>query len=164
MLMTWKAKATDPPRPRAPYALKIAWVLAGVMLLMAVAHMIRIDKLIPVMSQALQEPVATWFVALIVTAEVFAVPYLFSMKLSPLFRIMSGTLVVLVPLAWTCVTIWTLGEGTSTGQFTSYISTPGSWWLVVLNLGWLAGSYWVLWLLKYDESFVIARPRHTQPR
>mgnify|MGYP006347867235 FL=1 len=156
--MIWKIKATDPPKPRKSYAVRIAWVLAGVMAVMSVAHLIRIDTLIPVVSQTLPTVAATWFVALIVTAEVFALPYLLRAKLSPLFRMISGSLVVFVPLVWTCFTIWALGDGRSTGQLTSYVSTSATWWLVLLNLTWLGVSYWILWLFNYDESF--AQLRH----
>ena len=157
--MTWKIKATDPPKLKKPYAHKALWTLAGVMLVMALLHLIRIDKLIPIIGETLSETGSTWFVALIVIAEVFALPYLLRMKLSPGFRIVSGLLVVIVPLVWTCFTIWSLGSGHSTGQFSSYISTTASWWLIILNTAWLAASYWALWLSNFDKCFATLRKK-----
>lgn len=159
MGMKWKIKATDPPRLKKPYAGKVLWALAGVMLVMALLHLIRIDKLIPVVSEVIGESGATWFVALIVILEVFALPYLVRMKLSPGFRITSGLWVVIVPLAWTCYTIWALGNAHSTGQFSSYVSTPASWWLVALNVAWLTASYWALWLSNFDKCFSALRKK-----
>lgn len=158
--MKWKIKATDPPKLKKPYAAKVLWVLAGVMLLMALLHLIRIDKLIPIVGETLSESGATWFVALLVIIEVFALPYLLRMKVSPAFRIVSGLWVIVVPLVWTCYTIWALGNGHSTGQFSSYVSTPASWWLVVLNVAWLGASYWALWLSNFDKCFTVLRKKH----
>ncbi len=126
---------------------------------MALGHLIRIDTLIPVVGQILGDVSATWFVVITVIGEVFALPYLLRMKLSPAFRIKSGLWVLLVPLMWTCYTIWALGNGHSTGQFSSYVSTPASWWLLVLNLAWLGASYWVLVISNFDKSFAVLRKK-----
>lgn len=157
--MKWKIKATESPKLKKPYAAKILWILAGVMLVMALLHLIRIDKLIPVVAEILGESTATWFVALLVIIEVFALPYLLRMKVSPGFRIVSGLWVIVVPLVWTCYTIWALGNGLSTGQFSSYVSTPASWWLIVLNVAWLGVSYWALWLSNFDKCFTVLRKK-----
>lgn len=157
--MNWKIRATDPPKLKKPYAAKILWVLAGIMLIMALLHLVRIDKLIPAMADTLGDNGAAWFVALIVIGEVLALPYLLRMKLSPGFRFVSGLLVVLVPLAWTCLTIWALGSEHSTGQFGSYVSTPATWWSVVLNFAWLAASDWALWLSNFDKCFAALRKK-----
>lgn len=150
--MTWKIKATSPPPLKKTYASAILWTLAVIIILFAVAHLIRIDKLIPVVAESLSGMGATWFVALVVIAEVFAVPYLLQLRLSPLMRVISGLLVVLAPLAWTCFTIWAWGNDNSTGQFTSYVSTPASWWVIVLDIVWLGASYWALWLSNFDKA------------
>lgn len=158
--MTWKIKATLPPKLKKPYALKVLWVLAIIMIGFALAHLVRIDKLIPTIGGILTPVGASWFVVLVVIVEVFALPYLLQLRLSPLMRVVSGAFVVLAPLAWTCLAIWTAGSGHSTGQFSSYISTPGSWWLIIFNLAWLSVSYWVLWLSNYDKAFAqLKRPQ-----
>jgi len=129
------------------------------MLLMTLAHLIRIDKLIPIIGETLGNTGAMWFICLVIIAEVFALPYLLQMKLSPLLRVKSGLMVILVPLAWTCFTIWAHGNGHSTGQFSSYLSSPSSWWLIVLNLAWLAASYWTLRVLSFDKAFAALRKK-----
>ena len=159
MSMKWKIRAIEPPKLKKPYAVTLLWILAGVMLAFALLHLIRIDKLIPVITEVLGEAGATWFVVIAVLGEVFALPYLLRMKLSPAFRIKSGLWVLLVPLMWTCLSIWALGNGHSTGQFSSYISLPASWWLIALNLLWLGVSYWVLWLSNFDKCFAALRKK-----
>lgn len=151
--MTWKIKATEPPKLKKPYAVKVLWALAIIMIVFAIVHLIRIDKLIPTISEILGSTGASWFVVLVVISEVFALPYLLRLRVSPLMRIVSGGLVVLVPLIWTCLTIWALGNSHSTGQFSSYVPTPATWWLVALNVVWLAVSYWSLWLSNFDKAF-----------
>lgn len=157
--MIWKMKATDPPKPRTSYASRVALGLGGVMVLMVLLHLVRIDKLIPVLGEILGAG-AVWFVALIVIVEVLAVPYLIGMKLSPLFRVMSGLFAVLAPLAWSCLVIWAHGNGHSTGEFSSYLHAPSSWWLIALNFIWLAASYWILGLLNFDAAFSRLRKKH----
>jgi len=151
--MKWPILAIKPPKNRKTYAMPVAWTLASIFLIFVLVHLIRIDKLIPVVAETLGTTGATWFVSLIVIMEVFALPFLLRLRLSPLFRIMSGLFVVLVPLIWTCFTIWAINNGHSTGQFSSYVSTPSSWWLIILDLLWLVISYWTLWLLNYERAF-----------
>lgn len=157
--MAWKIQVTHAPQPRKPYVSMIAWILAGVMVAMLLLHLVRIDTLIPVIAGIVPATAAAWFVTLIVIIELLALPYLLRIKLSPLFRVISGALVVAAPLIWLCFTIWAYGAESSTGQFSSYVQTPGSWWLIVLNMAWLAGSYWLLWLLRFDESVRSLRKR-----
>ena len=151
--MNWNIKATPPQKLKKQFASKVLWALAIIMIGFALAHLVRIDKLIPTISQILSPAGASWFVVLVAIAEVLALPYLLQLRVSPLMRVVSGVLVVLAPLAWTCLAIWAAGSGHSTGQFSSYISTPGSWWLIMLNLAWLGVSYWALWLSNFDKAW-----------
>ena len=57
-------------------------VLAGIMLVMALLHLVRIDKLIPIIDIALPGDVvwAVTFVCIVATVEVFALPFLLGME------------------------------------------------------------------------------------
>lgn len=147
--------AVAPPKPRDPNARPVALVLAGVMLVMALLHLIRIDKLIPVIDTALPGDMsfAVAFICIVATVEVFALPFLLGLKLSPLARVFGGLFVVLAPLVWTCVSIWTVGKDIPTGQLSSYIDAPSNWLLLAGNVVWLLVSFWLLWLANYDKSF-----------
>lgn len=155
VLMIHLPLAAAPPKPRTHYASKIAWALAGIILVMTLLHLVRFDKLIPIIDIVLPGDM-TWAVAfscVVVTMEVFALPFLLRMKLSPLARVCGGLCAVLAPLAWTCLTIWALGDFTTTGQFSSYVDITPNWWLLIANYVWLGASYWVLWLLSFDKPF-----------
>lgn len=154
-VMVHFARATKPPAPRAPYARKLALILAGAFIVFALLHLVRIDKLIPVIAQVLPggPGAAEIFVACIVVAEVFALPFLLGLTMSPLARFCGGLLVVLVPLAWTCLSIWALGNPNSLGEFSSYSHLPSNLAIILLNLAWLAASYWALHVLSFDKVF-----------
>jgi hypothetical protein len=162
IIMIHFATAVKPPTPRATYARKLAFILAGAFLAFALLHLVRIDKLIPVVAEIFPggAGAAEIFVALIVTAEVFALPFLLSLTVSPLARIFSGAFVVLVPLAWTCLSIWALGNPNPLGEFSSYSHAVSSLPIVALNLVWLAAGYWSLRVLAYDKSFQRLNKRH----
>jgi len=147
--------AVAPPKPRSPVARQLSMILGVLMLVMALLHLVRIDKLIPIIDRALPGDIAfaVVFICIVVAIEVFALPFLIGMKLSPLARAIGGILVILVPLIWTCVSIWTVGKGVPTGQLSSYIDTPSSWLLLAGNLLWLGVSCWLLWLANYDKTF-----------
>jgi len=156
------ARATKPPTVRKPYAHKLAFILAGAFVVFALLHLVRIDKLIPVIAQVLPGGVgaAEIFVACIVVAEVFALPFLLGLTISPLARFCSGVLVVLVPLAWTCLSIWALGNPNSLGEFSSYSHVPSNLLIVLLNLAWLTASYWSLHVLSFDKVFQRLNKKH----
>jgi signal peptidase I len=155
VIMIYLPSAVAPPEPRTPYASKVAWALAGIMLVMVFLHLVRIDKLIPIIDTVLPGGLA-WavaFVCIVVTTEVFALPFLLGMKLSPLARICGGLCAVFAPLAWASLSVWAIGGYATTGQFSSYLNVMPTWWLLIANYLWLGVSYWVLWLLSYDKSF-----------
>lgn len=156
------ASATNPPKARTPYARKLSLILAAAFVVFALLHLVRIDKLIPTIAAVLPggAGAAEIFVALIVVAEVFALPFLLGLKISPLARFCGGLLVVLVPLAWTCLSIWALGNPNPLGQFSSYSHVSSNLLIVLFNLAWLAASYWALHVLSFDKVFQSLNKKH----
>ena len=161
-VMIHLANATNPPSVRTPYARKLSLILAGSFVVFALLHLIRIDKLIPTIAKVLPggAGAAEIFVALVVVAEVFALPLLLGLKISPLARFCGGLLVVLVPLAWTCLSIWALGNPNPLGQFSSYSHISSNLPIVLFNLAWLAASYWTLRVLSFDKVFQRLNKKH----
>jgi hypothetical protein len=119
----------------------------------ALVHLFRIDTFIPLLDEVLpgSYTIAALVGSLIVIAEVFAVPFLLRMKLSPLMQLKSGFLAVLAPLIWLWIGIWALGHGVSTAQFGEFLNTPTSIPLLMLDAAWLGFNLWALWLLGYDK-------------
>lgn len=152
----------DPPKLRHPRGAVLGWGAAGVMVLFAVVHLIRIDTFVPELSHVLggNRTVTLWLASGIVVSEVFAIPFLMRMRLSLLAQYVSGALGVVVPLFWTLVAVWSYGLSASTAQLGEFVSLPSSWLLIVGDLVWLGYAYFTLWALGYDyrpherQSFV----------
>ena len=91
------------------------------------------------------------FVILVVLSEVFAIPFLLRVKLSPLAHVVSGFLAVLAPLLWTLLAIWSFGLHDSTGQLGEFVSLPSNLLLICVDMLWLALNFTTLWTLGYNN-------------
>ncbi len=145
--------AVAPPKVRHKKAPLMGWIAAGLMCAFAVVHLFRIDTFVPEMSHVFADNrlVTAWVASAIVTAEVFAVPFLLRMRLSPLAQYVSGALGVFVPLFWLLIAIWTYGTSVSTAQLGEFHILPSSGLLIVADGMWLLYAYITLWALGYDR-------------
>jgi hypothetical protein len=146
--------AVDPPKVRTAYAVLAGWIAAGILIISALIHLFRIDTFLPLLDEALPGgyTFAAFAGAVIVISEVFAVPFVLRMKLSPLMQLKSGFLMVFAPLVWLLIGIWCFGYPQSTAQFGEFLNTPSTIPLVMLNIAWLSFNFWTLWLLNYDVA------------
>lgn len=146
-------KPTNPPKPVKSYGVVLGRLAALVLISMAVIHLFRIDTFIPILDEALPgQSVAVSIAALvIVLSEVFAIPFALRMRLSPLAHLVSGALLVLAPLWWVLIGIWTMSIASATGQLGEFASAPSTLWLVLLNVTWLAFNYVTLYALGYGR-------------
>lgn len=149
--------STPAPKLRHPYGEYMGWAAAIIITLFSVIHLFRIDTFVPELQMVFRFNRTTTplliVTCLIVCAEVFSLPFLFRMRLSPLARYVSGALSVLVPLFWLLVSIWTLNQGVSTAQLGEFVALPSTWLLVLANTAWLILGCLTLWALGYDEKF-----------
>ena len=145
-------KAVAPPKPVKTYAATCGRGLAGVVIVLALIHLVRIDQLVQIFDDIL--PGGSLFAGLaaggVVLSEVFSVPFLLRMRLSPAAHIVSGALVVLAPLWWMLVLIWTFGLVKTTGLLSGFVDVPSSAVTMIAVLVWLALSYSVIYLLGYN--------------
>ena len=146
-------KAVKPPKLVKPYGPLLGYAAAAILALFAIIHLFRIDTLVPIIDDVLpgDTGAAATFVVAIVLAEVFALPFLLRMKLSPLAHICSGFLVILAPLMWTLLAMWSYNAGISTGQLGEFVHLPSTWLLVVANFMWLGYNFYTLWTLGYNN-------------
>lgn len=147
------ARAIDPPGVSSPLAIKLGWIAAVIMTMMALIHLFRIDTLLPLLDKILPGGgvVAALIGASLLVVEVFAVPYLLRMKLSPLMHLKSGLDAVLAPLTWLLISIWALGVPHSTAQLGEFVETPSNWFLITINAVWLGFNLWTLRSLGYER-------------
>ncbi len=145
--------ATDPPKLRVKRGPLLGWIAAVIMIGFALVHLFRIDTFIPELAMVFDnnQDLAQVFAAGIVTMEVFALPFLMRMRLSPLAHYVSGALAVIVPLKWLLISVWMYGADYSTAQLGEFVALPSNWLLVGANFVWLVFSYYTIWALGYDH-------------
>lgn len=145
--------AQDPPAVRTKQGPLLGWIAAVILIVFSLVHLFRIDTFVPELALALgsTQMLTLWAATIIISMEVFALPFLMRMRLSPLAQHVSGSFAVLVPLVWLLIAIWTFGTNTSTAQLGEFVSLPGNWLLILVNIIWLKYSYYTIWALGYDH-------------
>lgn len=146
-------KGTNPPKLVKPYGFWLGRTAALVLTLVGLIHLFRIDTFIPILDNALPGGNVAASIAglLIIISEIFAIPFALRMKLSPLARFMSGALLVLAPLWWVLIDIWSYGIVDNTGQLGEFVAVPSNTLVLVLNVLWLGFSYFTLYTLGYNR-------------
>lgn len=146
-------KAVKPPKLVRSYGPVLGYVAASILAVFAVLHLFRIDTLVTIINEVLPggTGAASIFVVVVVLAEIFAIPFLLRVNLSPLAHILSGFLVVLAPLMWTLLALWSYGVDLSVGQLGEFIRTTSTWTLIMLNSLWLTYNFFTLWALGYNN-------------
>ena len=149
------ARSTSVSKPYRHDVRTVALSLAILLIVLVVAQLFSFEKFIPLL-ESYQLPggviVATFLAALIVTLEVFALPFLIMMKVSSLMRIVSmisGWLAFVILLL---LQIWQNTQldsfGSNNGLLGAPIALPVGWWSVffVAALGVLhAWASWGIW-------------------
>lgn len=154
--------AVDPPVARHPRALVAGWMLAAGTIVLLVAQLYRIDELLPATERwglpgGIHTGVA--IILLLMTAELFAVPALLRMRLSPLGHIVSAGLSIVAPWGWLLTSLWLYGSSASSLLLGTLVAVP--WYItLVVALMWLAASLQTLKMLGYDHrSLLRKRPK-----
>lgn len=140
-------QATPAPAAKSHETKQIATLYAGLLTVLAVAQLFTFDEFIELFP-LLGLPVA--FAPLIVACEVFALPFLLRMRLSPAFRALSMGLGWFVAVGWLFISIVAVQQGASdtVGYLGTLVSLSPGWWAVLIaaSFGILAAwSSWGLW-------------------
>lgn len=154
-------KATSAPVPKSPQVKQVAILYALLIVVMAVAQLFTFDTFIE-LTLSFSLPLAgvlVYLVApLLVVCEVFALPFLLRMSISPAFRVVSMVCGWLVALKWLFITLWLLftRQSVETVGFLGTIGdlSPG-WWAVLfsISLGILAiWSSWGMWPISRSKK------------
>ena len=94
---------TPAPRPRATLVHNSAWGYAALITVMVVGQLFNFEDFIPAIGELQlpgMEAYAAVIAAIVVITEVFALPFLLRMSLSPLMRWVSLVCSVLVAIGW----------------------------------------------------------------
>lgn len=103
------AKAERALEPLSQTAKKAAWLYAAILTIMVVAQLFAFENLVPLFQDMAfpgGDGTGSLLICLIAFAEIFALPFLLRMPLSPLMRWFSLGCSIFVPLAWLAVTVW----------------------------------------------------------
>lgn len=93
-------------------------------------------------------PTAHILGAIIVICELFALPFLLRMRLSPSMRIISLILSLIVPLIWLLLSLWinlTVNSISNVGFFGTLIHTTPGWWAVYISIALALLAIWSSW-------------------
>ena len=147
----------QPTHAAAPRS-KLTWVLsllaAAFLIILAVSQLFKYESFSDELSTALPGISATsshMLAALLVIGEIFALPFLLGMLLSPAMRVVSMLLGWLVTATWLSIAVQGALSGNSAvraGLFGATVSLPAGWWavgvfVVVAGLiGWVSYARW----------------------
>lgn len=153
------ATAHFPSSKQSKTTIGLCYALAAIIILMVVAQLMTIEKTLPIIDNYLLPggtPTAKIVLFFSAVSGVFALPFLFRMSLSPLFRIFSAFLLNIFACIWIFLGIWIVVSDPpliGTGLFGSLLKPiPGG---VVLPFACLllADTLLVTYLLKSDLKF-----------
>lgn len=145
------AHTTRPPKPRNDTARSVALFYAALLVVMVVGQLFSFEKFIPLI-ESFGLPgghgTATAVAGMIVVSEVFALPFLLRMWVSPLLRVVSMVLGWAVPFMWIVLTVWMNTAATMTqnvGIFGTKVVLPVGWWAVCYAVALAILSGWASW-------------------
>lgn len=146
--------AVPAQKPRSEYSKQIALLYAAMLVIFAVAQLYSFDTFMqyfPSLGLPFPDAVTYAMAAVIVVAEIFALPFLLRMTVSPAFRWGSMVLGWCVPLFWLGVSFWVLFQAptvTSIAFLGGVAQLEPGWWAItfVIAIAIMAGwASWGLW-------------------
>ena len=144
-------KAAPASQPKTKEAKNIAIIYAAILVIMAVTQLFTFEEFIEHIQQ-LNLPLGefgTYAIApIIIVAEVFAIPFLLRMTLSPAFRYVSMFFGLVAAGLWLFVSTW-LAIMNSTASTVGFLGTlvdltPG-WWAVSISFALVILAVWSVW-------------------
>ena len=150
-------KAIPAPTAKTKRVIQISLLFAVLLVIMAVAQLFTYEEFIPLIASynlPLGETATYLIVPLLIVCEVFALPFLLRMSLSPAFRFVSMLCGWLVAAGWFLITLWVVSTAQPV-ETIGFIGTVGmlipGWWAVLFSfsLGILATwASWGMWPFK----------------
>lgn len=152
--MSILVKATKAPAPRTDIAKQISLLYAAILVVLVVMQLFSFDEFLELFV-SFNLPFGLAFshalAPILIVAELFAIPFLLRMAVSPAFRYLSMFLGWLAAAIWLFISWWvaaTYPDVSTIGFFGTLLDVTPGWWAVLLSLalGILAAwSSWGLW-------------------
>jgi len=148
------ARALPAPSPKSETVKKVAWIYAALLVVMVVGQLFSFEKFIPLIADYWLpggKGTTTLMAGLIVVSEVFALPFLLRMPLSPLMRWFSLGCGLLSAALWVILGLVAVVSGsgmTNSGILGVKVTVPSGGvqllWAVALSI-LAVWSAWGLW-------------------
>lgn len=145
------AHVTSAPTPKTKDAQKIAITYAVVLVVMVVAQLFTFNdfsKLVTDFGLPGGVQSAHFLAAFLVFAEVFALPFLLRMQVSPDFRWLSMILGWVVVLIWGTISPWLVfheGITNNVGFLGTVVQLMPGWWAVFISIALGIVAAWASW-------------------
>jgi len=155
--MNMFAKTTEAPKPKTKNAQSAAYMYAGLLTVFAVSQLFKFEEFIEIIQSfgfVGSDSGAHLFASLIVVAEVFALPFLLGLRLSPAMRLGSMVMGWLVPALWlylSFVANFVEGSIENFGFFGAMVTLVPGWWAIFMSAALAnlaAWASWGMWPLK----------------
>lgn len=137
--------------PRVQTAPQVALLFASILIMMVLAQLFEFENFVPLLER-FELPggfgMAVLVAGVIVVSEVFALPFLLRMRLSPLMRIASMICGWVAVTLWLLLTVWlnlTLPGVETVGFLGTRIELPVGWWAVAFASALGVLCAWVSW-------------------
>lgn len=149
--MSFFRTPTPAPTPRTKDAGRVALFYAIILIIFILAQLFTYDKFLPLLvTFDLPGGLQTAYIlgALLVTAEVFALPFLLRMPLSRLFRWLSLLCGWDVAIIWIFLTSWLVITDTpveSVGFLGTLVGLLPGWWAIFVSISLLILAAWASW-------------------
>jgi hypothetical protein len=143
--------ATPAPEARTKNSRSISIFYAAILVSMIVAQLFTFEAFIEHLT-TLDMPggrqAAYFLAAFVVVVELFALPFLLRMSLSPAFRYVSLVCGWLVSMLWLYISAWVVlfvPEASTIGFFGTVFDTYPGFWAVLMSLLFGVMAVWVTW-------------------
>ena len=157
-------KAAPAAPARTDASQKIAVLYAAILAAFTVAQLFTFEdfiELLPSFGLPLHDVVVAALPATLIACQLFAIPFLLRMWLSPAFRWISMLAGWLAALLWVVISVWVVSTGGNGAETVGFLGTavdlvPG-WWsvLVAISLAIVAAwSSWGLWPNRSSKKVV----------
>lgn len=149
--MSILVKATPAPAPRTKESRQIALLYAGLLTVFVVAQLFTFDEfieLIPTFQLPLGEVLPYAIAPLLVAAEIFALPFLLGMAVSPAFRWLSMGCGWVAAGLWAFISIWVVSvhpNVETVGFLGTLVSPAPGWWAVCISIALCLLAVWTSW-------------------
>lgn len=149
--MSFFVAATEAPKPKSKESAQIAYLYALLLLVMALCQLFTFDDFIILIESfwlPISDSLAYLLTSVIIVSEIFAIPFLIRMRLSPLMRIICMILGWLVPLIWVILSLWvnlTVNNISNIGFLGGLIDLTPGLWTIFLSISLGIMSVWASW-------------------